>query len=187
MGELENKEAFEFQSDSRLLIINGYANTNDDGKDVGYGVWSYEWTGTELKLLKHEDKKKTETAAIEETKVKEDTPFETFWQFFKSAVEKRDKEAVAGFSRFPVSMPHGWDEIKTEADFIKSYDSVFASESIDAARCFKNATFEKRDEHYEVACAFKSEPVNSERKPWVYHFELASSGWEFVRLDNTNE
>ncbi len=184
-GGLKDKQPLQYQSDSRLLIINGYPTTGDSGKDVRAGAWYYEWTGTELKFIKFVAR--NETKVNDETKVSEDTPFETFWPMFKSAVEKGDKEAVAGFSRFPLSMPHGWNEVKTEADFIKNYDSVFASQSIDAARCFANAVFEKRDDHYEVPCAFKSEPVNSERKPWVYHFELASSGWEFARLDNTNE
>ncbi len=113
--------------------------------------------------------------------------FEAFWLQFKSAVEKRDKAAVAALSKFPLSMPYGWKVLKTKADLIENYDEVFYSESLDADRCFANTAFEKRDEQYEVACGFKSEPLNTDRKPWIYHFELTENGWRFARFDNINE
>jgi hypothetical protein len=55
-GELSDKEeSIEFKKNSRLLVINGYtANGQNQSK---YGIWYYEWTGKDLKLVKFVPKK----------------------------------------------------------------------------------------------------------------------------------
>ncbi len=114
------------------------------------------------------------------------TEIKKFWKIFKTAVIKGDKEAVAKLSRLPVSMPFGVKSVKTKAAFLRRFNEIFDGDS-DAARCFKTAKIEKRDKYYEVACGFKSEPANSENKPFVYTFELTKNGWKFVSFDNINE
>lgn len=57
-GELSDKEeSLEFKKNSRLLIINGYIATGNEDKPSKYGIWYYEWTGKNLKLLKFVPKK----------------------------------------------------------------------------------------------------------------------------------
>ena len=92
-GELDDKPPFEYKADSRLLIMNGIIMS--DG--MGYGVRYFEWIEGGLKLIKFEKKKPTPS--------NEETTFKAFLQLFQSAIEKNDKQAVAGLTRFPLSMP----------------------------------------------------------------------------------
>lgn len=56
--ELSDKEeSLEFKKNSRLLIINGYIATGNEDKPSKYGIWYYEWTGKNLKLVKFVPKK----------------------------------------------------------------------------------------------------------------------------------
>ena len=115
------------------------------------------------------------------------TNIQTFWKDFKSAVEKSDKTALAGMTKFPLSMPYGVKSVKTKADFIKRFDKIFNDEA-DAAKCFAKAKLEKEDaKHYAVYCGFKETPEDTENTPIKYQFELTKTGWKFVGLDNINE
>lgn len=111
---------------------------------------------------------------------------ESFWKNFKTAVVKSDKNAVAALSQFPLSMPYGVDEVKNKTEFIKSYGYIFDGEA-DAVKCFPNAKLVKDGKNYEVYCAFKNAPQNSDEKPLRYVFELTKSGWKFAGFDNINE
>lgn len=57
-GELSEKyESIEFKKNSRLLIINGYIAPENENSQSKYGIWYYEWTGKNLKLIKFVKKK----------------------------------------------------------------------------------------------------------------------------------
>lgn len=114
------------------------------------------------------------------------TDINTFWTKFKAAVVKGDKNAVAGMTNFPLSMPFGHKSVKTKADFIKRYDKIMNMEA-NAKRCFQNANLEKQGNRYEIACTFKSEPESSDNRPIVYYFTKTKTGWKFAGLDNINE
>src|SRR5436190_5509596 len=68
--------------------------------------------------------------------------FKTFWQEFKSAVIKSDKETVARLSRFPIGMSYGISSIKTKAQLLRRYREVF-NEQTNAAQCFAKKEPEK--------------------------------------------
>jgi hypothetical protein len=54
-GELsDKKDSIEFKKNSRLLVVNGYIARKNQTK---YGIWYYEWTGKNLKLIKFVAKK----------------------------------------------------------------------------------------------------------------------------------
>jgi hypothetical protein len=117
----------------------------------------------------------------------QDAAFKTFWAKFKSAVAKKDKNAVANLSRFPVSMPAFQKNVRTKADFLRRYNSIFNGEA-DAAKCFQNSPPQKASaKRYEVNCGFKNDRAGDGGEPIVYSFELTNSGWKFVGLDNINE
>src|SRR6267154_6559718 len=61
--------------------------------------------------------------------------FTAFWQRFKTAVVKGDKEAVVGLSRFPIRMPRRVRNVKDAADLRLRYREVF-NKHVNAARCF---------------------------------------------------
>ncbi len=44
--------------------------------------------------------------------------FQAFWQKFKTAVIKGDKETIAALSRFPIGMSYGKRSIKTKPELI---------------------------------------------------------------------
>lgn len=111
---------------------------------------------------------------------------DAFLAKFKAAVKKRDKAAVANMTKFPLSMPYGMRSVKTRADFFKRFNIIFNGEA-DAARCFEAEKPFKRDNRYEIACTFKSNPETSEDRPIVYEFEMTGKGWMFAGLDNINE
>ena len=46
-----------------------------------------------------------------------DNAMNAFWEKFKAAVIKGDKEAVAGMSAFPINMGYGMSNIKTKTQF----------------------------------------------------------------------
>ncbi len=57
-GELGNKDdSIEFKHNSRLFIINGYTGLDNEKDNRKYGIWYYEWTGKNLKLIKFVHKK----------------------------------------------------------------------------------------------------------------------------------
>src|SRR5258706_16407165 len=64
-----------------------------------------------------------------------DDGFEAFWQKFRTAIVNGDKEAVIGFSRFPIRMPGRARNIKDAADLRLRYREVF-NKYTSAAKCF---------------------------------------------------
>lgn len=116
------------------------------------------------------------------------TDINVFWGKFKTAVVKGDKLAVAGMTKFPLSMPYGVKSVKTKADFIKRYDKIINMEA-NAKRCFQAQKPQKDDnsKDYFVACTFKGEPESSDNRPIVYYFTKTKTGWKFSSLDNINE
>jgi hypothetical protein len=112
--------------------------------------------------------------------------FNSFWKKFKSAVVNGDKNAVAGMTKFPLSMPYGVKSIKSKAYFLKHYDEIMNHEA-NAKRCFKVAKLEKYEKYYEIGCTFKQNDESSEDRPISYIFEKTKSGWKFVGIDNINE
>jgi hypothetical protein len=115
------------------------------------------------------------------------TDFQAFWKKFKSAVVAGDKAAVAGMTKFPLSMPYLQKKVKDKADLLRRYDEVFNGEA-NAAQCFAK-TEPKKDstKDYNIYCPFKKTPNDKENTPIRYYFELTSTGWKFAGLDNVNE
>jgi hypothetical protein len=109
---------------------------------------------------------------------------DTFWEQFKTAVVKRDVEAVATLSRFPIGMSYGIPSIKSKIDLRKRYARVF-NEQTDAAACFSKAkpeTDPDNAKHFTVAC-----PDAAGNEVVIYHFTQTRTGWKFTGLDNLNE
>ena len=116
-----------------------------------------------------------------------ETDFPAFWKKFKSAVVAGDKSAVAGMTKFPVSMPYLQKKVKDKADFLRRYDEIFDGEA-NAAQCFPKAKPKKESaREYKVYCPFKATPNDWENTPILFNFELTSAGWKFAGLDNVNE
>jgi hypothetical protein len=113
-----------------------------------------------------------------------DNDFNTFWQQFKTAVVRGDKNAVAALSKFPIGMSYGIRSIKTKADLLRRYREVF-SQQTNAAKCFAGKEPEKAENNprkFSVAC-----PDEAGNEVVIYEFERGRMGWRFVRLDNINE
>ena len=116
-----------------------------------------------------------------------ETDFPTFWKKFKSAIAQSDKTAVAGMTKFPLSMPYLQKKVKDKADFLRRWDEIFDGEA-NAALCFAKAQPKKESaQRYQVFCPFKATPKDWENTPIGYYFELTSNGWKFTGLDNINE
>ena len=110
--------------------------------------------------------------------------FDSFWQTFKTAVSKRDVEAIARLSKFPLDMSYGIPSIKTKAQLSKRYRQIF-NEQTDAAACFGKAKPEvdpANPKRFSVAC-----PDAAGNEVVIYHFEQTRTGWKFTGLDNLNE
>jgi hypothetical protein len=117
----------------------------------------------------------------------QDAAFKAFWTKFKSAVSKKDKNAVFNLSQLPIEMPTYQKSVRTKADFLRRYNHIFNGEA-DAAACFKNSPPQKASaKRYDVNCGFKDDKIGDSGEPIVYSFELTKSGWKFVSLDNINE
>lgn len=115
------------------------------------------------------------------------TDFPAFWQKFKSAVRTGDKSAVAGMTKFPLSMPAFQKKVKDKADLVRRYDQIFNGEA-NAIQCFARAEPKKSSaRQYEIYCPFKETPNDRENAPIRFYFELTSTGWKFAGLDNINE
>lgn len=111
-------------------------------------------------------------------------PRDTFWDQFKAAVTKRDVEAVATLSRFPIGMSYGIPSIKSKVDLRKRYGRVF-NDQTDAVACFSKAKPEvdpDNAKHFTVAC-----PDAAGNEVVIYHFTQTRTGWKFTGLDNLNE
>ena len=62
--------------------------------------------------------------------------FALFWTQFKAAVAAKDKEAIAGMTKFPFF----YRDNLTRADFIKQFDVIFNAK---VTKCFRSAKPEK--------------------------------------------
>jgi hypothetical protein len=114
----------------------------------------------------------------------DDASMEAFWAKFKAAVVKGDKPSVAAMSQFPVEMPYGMSKVKTRAQLISRYRTVFNGEA-NAAKCFRYAKPEKdpqRATEFTIAC-----DNGSGQKVVIYRFRWAKGVWKFISLDNINE
>ena len=118
-----------------------------------------------------------------------DPAMNAFWEKFKAAVIKGDKEAVFAMSALPVTMEYSLPKIKTKAQFMKNYKHIFAGEA-NAAKCFKTAKPEvdrPNKKTFTVGCRFAEDTSADAEEPLVYTFKLTPSGWRFVGYDNINE
>lgn len=110
-----------------------------------------------------------------------------FWDKFKAAVIKGDKEAVFAMSALPVTMEYSMPTIRTKAQFMKNYRHIFAGEA-NAAKCFQTAKPEVDATNiklFSVGCPFAESGGGDE--PLVYTFKLTRAGWRFAGYDNINE
>jgi len=116
--------------------------------------------------------------------VQSDTSIQDFWGKFSAAVIKGDKVAVAGHTRFPISMPYGMGAVKNRTQLNKRYRAVFNGEA-NAAKCFATAKPEKdpaNSKSFSVAC-----PNAAGDEVVIYSFTRTATGWKFTGLDNLNE
>lgn len=113
-----------------------------------------------------------------------DNSIQVFWQEFKAAVSKRDTEAVASLSKFPIKMSYGMASIKNKAQLRRRYREVF-NEQTNAAVCFSKAQLEMdagNPKRFSVAC-----PDAGGNEVVIYHFKQNRRVWKFTALDNLNE
>jgi hypothetical protein len=112
---------------------------------------------------------------------------DAFWDKFKTAVAKGDKQAVFGMTQLPVDLGYGQSRIRTRAQFMKSYKYIFAGE-VNAVKCFAAAKPQMdkgKSKEFYVTCPFAENGGNEE--PFVYTFKLTRAGWRFVSFENINE
>jgi len=110
--------------------------------------------------------------------------YQPFWEQFKAAVSKKDVEAIATLSKFPIGMSYGIPTVKTKVDLRKRYRKVFNEQS-DAAACFNKATPQidsANAKHFTVGC-----PDAAGNEVVIYHFRETKTGWKFTGMDNLNE
>src|ERR1043165_1900724 len=116
-----------------------------------------------------------------------DAAMQAFWGKFKAAVTKGDKQAVLAMTQLPVSMSYGESRIRTQAQFMKKYNHIFAGE-VNAVKCFETAkpqVDKGKTKEFFVTCPFAQNGGGDE--PFVYTFKLMRSGWRFVSFENINE
>ena len=117
-----------------------------------------------------------------------DDSMNAFWERFKAAVVKGDKETAAALSAFPISLGYRMGSLKNKAQFMKNYRYLFARET-NAAKCFRTAKPDfdkKRPKEFTVGCPF-TEDSGGGGEPFVYTFKLTRYGWRFVGFENVNE
>ena len=118
-----------------------------------------------------------------------DASMNAFWDKFKAAVIKGDKEAVFAMSALPVEMEYVMPRIRTKAQFMKNYKHIFAGEA-NAAKCFQTAKPDVDPANrkvFTVACGFAEDNTGAAGEPLQYTFRLTRAGWRFVGYDNVNE
>jgi hypothetical protein len=114
---------------------------------------------------------------------------EAFWEKFKAAVIKGDKETVAALTEFPLSLSYGMSDIKNKAQFMRRFRMLFFEET-NATRCFSKAKPlvyppTKRPKEFIITCSFASEEETGQ--PFEYRFTLTRKGWRFTSFTNVNE
>jgi hypothetical protein len=105
--------------------------------------------------------------------------FDAFWQKFKTAVTRVDKETVVSLTGFPMRMPGRVRNLKDAADLRLRYRDVF-NKYASAAKCFANETpieDPNNRKQYVVSC------FDNKGSAIDYIFARDKSGWKFVRLD----
>jgi hypothetical protein len=110
---------------------------------------------------------------------------QVFWQKFRAAVVKGDKETVAALSGYPLSMPYGIKDIRNKAQFLKNYRTIFFFEG-NAAKCFPKATpvvDPQNPREFTIGCAI----TGGIDEPLQYTFTRGRNGWRFTGFDNVNE
>lgn len=117
-----------------------------------------------------------------------DSDVKSFWEKFRTAIIKKDKNAVAAMTKFPLSMPFGQKSVRSKTELLRRYKQVFDGET-DASKCFVNAQLETNDagKSYGVYCGFRNALDDENNKPIYYYFEKTKTGWKFAGLDNINE
>lgn len=113
-----------------------------------------------------------------------DDSIKIFWEKFRTAVIKGNKESVAAMSTFPIELSYGMAPIRNKAQLRRRWRAVFTQQS-DAAKCFATAQPEKDTQdpkRFRVVC-----PDVAGNEVVLYHFEQTRTGWKFVGLDNINE
>jgi len=117
-----------------------------------------------------------------------DDSMNAFWEKFKGAVIKGDKETVAALSAFPISLGYRMGSIKNKTQFMKNYHYLFDRET-NAAKCFRTAKPDfdkKRPKEFTVGCPFAKDSGGG-GEPFMYSFKLTRNGWRFVGFENVNE
>jgi len=110
--------------------------------------------------------------------------FKVFWEKFKIAVIKVDKNTVASLTKYPLGMSYGIRSIKTKAELLRRYREVF-NQQTDAPKCFASKEPEKSETNprmFTIVC-----PNAAGDEVVAYNFERGKTGWRFVGLDNYNE
>ena len=108
-----------------------------------------------------------------------------FWERFREAVSKGNKTAVAGLSKFPISMPYGMPSVKNRAQLIRRYRDVFNHDGSSASECFTSAkpvSDPARPNEFTVGCK-----NTAGDEVIIYTFRRTPAGWRFAHLDNINE
>jgi len=118
-----------------------------------------------------------------------DASMNAFWDKFKAAVIKGDKESVFAMSALPIEIEYSLPKIKTKAQFMKNYKHIFVGEA-NAAKCFQTAKPDvdaTNKKVFTVACGFAEDKTGDAGEPLQYTFKLTRAGWRFVGYDNINE
>jgi len=113
-----------------------------------------------------------------------DRDFQVFWEKFKAAVIKVDKNAVARLTKYPLGMSYGIRSVKSKAELVRRYKEVF-NQQTDAAKCFATKAPEKDTANprlFTIVC-----PNEAGDEVVAYQFMRAKLGWQFIGLDNYNE
>jgi len=113
-----------------------------------------------------------------------DADFQVFWEKFKAAVIKVDKNAVASLTKYPLGMSYGIRSVKSKAELVRRYKEVF-SQQTDAAKCFGTKAPEKdagNARQFTIVC-----PNEAGDEVVAYQFMRGKLGWQFIGLDNYNE
>ena len=113
-----------------------------------------------------------------------DADFQVFWEKFKTAVIKVDKNAVASLTKYPLGMSYGIRSVKSRAELVRRYKEVF-NQQTDAAKCFGTKVPEKDANNprlFTVVC-----PNEAGDEVVAYQFMRGKLGWQFIGVDNYNE
>jgi hypothetical protein len=113
-----------------------------------------------------------------------DDSIKIFWEKFRTAVIKGNKESVAAMSKFPVELSYGMTPVRNRAQLRRRWRAVFNEQS-DAAKCFDKKQPEQDEQdpkRFRVVC-----PDVGGNEVIFYLFARTRAGWKFVGLDNINE